>query len=122
MDTRLVLTNAVYFNAAWASQFEKDFTVDGTFIKADGAEVTTPTMNQENALGYADLEYYQVIRMSYEGKVLEMVERGRAAGRGAPGSTQPFAHVRAVFGGFEISPPPAPPPSAVWSEQRRSGF
>ena len=29
--TRLVLTNAVYFNAAWANQFNKSSTADGTF-------------------------------------------------------------------------------------------
>ena len=73
VDTRLVLTNAVYFNAAWASKFEEEYTVDGTFTKADGTEVTTPMMNQETGLPYADLEDYQVLRMPYDGNELEMV-------------------------------------------------
>jgi serpin B len=42
--TVLVLTNAVYFNAAWRTPFAKD-TADGPFTRADGTSVRVPIMN-----------------------------------------------------------------------------
>jgi serpin B len=44
-DTRLVLTNAVYFNAAWKQAFDPDNTYDGSFTLLDGSTVTTKFMN-----------------------------------------------------------------------------
>jgi serpin B len=44
--TRLVLTNAVYFNAAWRTPFESNNTRDSTFSLLDGSQVTTKFMNQ----------------------------------------------------------------------------
>ena len=38
--TRLVLTNAIYFNAAWQYPFQEDMTEDGPFYLLDGGEVT----------------------------------------------------------------------------------
>jgi serpin B len=43
-DTRLVLTNAVYFNAAWLMPFDPTNTHDGTFNLVDGTTVTTKLM------------------------------------------------------------------------------
>ena len=40
--TRLVLTNAIFFNAAWLNPFEEGLTRDGTFHLLDGGEVTVP--------------------------------------------------------------------------------
>ena len=40
--TRLVLTNAIYFNAAWAQPFDKNATADGPFTLLDGSQVTVP--------------------------------------------------------------------------------
>ena len=37
-NTRLVLTNAVYFNAAWKRPFDKG-TSDGAFTRLDGSTV-----------------------------------------------------------------------------------
>jgi len=42
--TRLVLTNAVYFNAAWMTPFDPENTRDGTFNLLDGTTVTTKFM------------------------------------------------------------------------------
>jgi serpin B len=42
--TRLVLTNAVYFNAAWLNPFDPNNTHDGTFSLVDGTTVTTKFM------------------------------------------------------------------------------
>ena len=43
-STRLVLTNAVYFNAAWMQPFDPENTHDGTFNLLDGTTVTTKFM------------------------------------------------------------------------------
>jgi serpin B len=45
--TRLVLTNAVYFNAAWLTPFDPQDTSDGTFNRLDGTTVTTKFMGAE---------------------------------------------------------------------------
>ncbi len=42
--TRLVLTNAVYFNAAWMQPFDPENTHDGVFNLLDGTTVTTKFM------------------------------------------------------------------------------
>ncbi|MBW1881660.1 MAG: serpin family protein, partial [Deltaproteobacteria bacterium] len=51
-DTRLVLTNAIYFKAFWATQFDPDETYDGTFRTPSG-NVTVPLMNMETEVEYA---------------------------------------------------------------------
>ena len=44
--TRLVLTNAVYFNAAWSTPFDPANTHDASFNLLDGSQVTTKFMNE----------------------------------------------------------------------------
>ena len=43
-STRLVLTNAVYFNAAWEFPFPPENTRDGHFTRLDGSQVTAKIM------------------------------------------------------------------------------
>ena len=71
--TRLVLTNAIYFNAAWKYPFEEEMTGDGTFNLLDGGDVTIPMMNQTESFGYTDGDGYQAIEMLYDGNELSMV-------------------------------------------------
>jgi len=71
--TRLVLTNAIYFNAAWAEPFEEDRTQDGTFHLLDGSEVTVPMMRQTTSFGYAQGEGYRAVELPYDGRELSMV-------------------------------------------------
>jgi len=71
--TRLVLTNAIYFNAAWAYPFDGDITADGPFYLIDGGQVTVPMMKQTEAFGYTDGEGYQAIELLYDGDELSMV-------------------------------------------------
>ena len=77
--TRLVLTNAIYFNAAWEYPFDEDITTDGLFYLLDGGEVTVPMMKQTEAFGYTDGEGYQAVELRYDvgelpdGKPLSMV-------------------------------------------------
>ena len=46
-STKLVLTDAVYFNAAWNTPFDPNNTHDGSFTLLDGSNVTVSFMNAE---------------------------------------------------------------------------
>lgn len=71
--TRLVLTNAIYFNAAWEYPFDEDMTADGPFYLLDGGQVTVPMMQQIQSFGYTDGEGYQAVELLYDGDELSMV-------------------------------------------------
>ncbi|MGI5861344.1 MAG: serpin family protein [Myxococcales bacterium] len=80
-DTRLVLTNAVYFNAAWEKQFDEAMTRPGTFHLADGTPVQVPTMAQSEWFKYAEGADYQAIELPYDGGELSMLVILPAAGQ-----------------------------------------
>jgi len=71
--TRLVLTNAVYFNAAWAKPFEEEATVQGVFHGLDGGETDVPMMNQTERFPYAEGDGYQALELPYDGQELSML-------------------------------------------------
>jgi serpin B len=71
--TRLVLTNAIYFNGAWDNPFEPEMTADGTFHLLDGSEVSVPMMRQTKSFGYAEGEGVQAVELPYDGQELSMV-------------------------------------------------
>ena len=71
--TRLVLTNAIYFNAAWAYPFDEKATANGPFYLLDGGQVTVPMMKQTESFGYTEGEGYQAVELLYDGDELSMV-------------------------------------------------
>jgi serpin B len=71
--TRLVLTNAIYFNAAWQYPFNEDTTSDGTFHLLDGGKITVPMMKQTESFGYAKGDTYQAVELPYDGRELSMI-------------------------------------------------
>ncbi len=71
--TRLVLTNAIYFNAAWLFPFDEDATADGTFHLLNGGEVTVPMMHETQSFAYAEGDDYQAVELPYDGRELSMV-------------------------------------------------
>jgi len=71
--TRLVLTNAIYFNAAWEYPFDEDVTADGPFYLLDGGQVIVPMMEQTESFGYTEGEGYQAVELQYDGGELSMV-------------------------------------------------
>ncbi|MDP2731487.1 MAG: serpin family protein [Dehalococcoidales bacterium] len=71
--TRLVLTNAIYFNAAWQYPFGETMTADGLFYLLDGGQVTVPLMKQTESFGYTEGEGYQAVELLYDGGELSMV-------------------------------------------------
>ena len=71
--TRLVLTNAIYFNAAWLYPFTESQTKDGAFHLLDGGEVTVPMMRRTAGFGLAKGDGYQAVELPYDGGELSMV-------------------------------------------------
>jgi serpin B len=71
--TRLVLTNAIYFNAGWAFPFEPQDTEDGPFHLLDGGELTVPMMKQSHEFAYAEGEGYQAVSLPYGVSGVSMV-------------------------------------------------
>ncbi|MFC2070485.1 serpin family protein, partial [Chloroflexota bacterium] len=71
--TRLVLTNAIYFNAAWQYPFNEEATSDDTFYLLDGGQKTIPMMKQTESFGYAKGEYYEAVELPYDGNEFSMV-------------------------------------------------
>jgi serpin B len=71
--TRLVLSNAIYFSAAWQRPFQSDNTQDGAFHLLDGTQITVPLMEQTTNLGYYEGDGVQVVELPYEGNELSML-------------------------------------------------
>lgn len=71
--TRLVLTNAIYFNATWDSPFKKESTTDGQFNLLDNSTVTVPMMRQTGSFNYSSGDNYQAIELPYSGKELSIL-------------------------------------------------
>lgn len=65
--TRLVLVNAIWFKASWATPFDADLTRDGPFRTLDGADVTVPLMRGSLRLPYVDGDGFQAVRLPYAG-------------------------------------------------------
>ena len=70
--TRLVLTNAIYFNGDWASPFKQRSTHRAPFQVSPGERVRVPMMYQTGRFGYAHLDGLQVLEMKYKGGDLSM--------------------------------------------------
>lgn len=71
--TRLVLTNAIYFNAAWKLPFQPEATANGPFHLINGGDVTVPMMKQTENFGYAKSGNYLAVELPYDGDELSMV-------------------------------------------------
>ncbi|MFC1847131.1 serpin family protein, partial [Chloroflexota bacterium] len=71
--TRLVLANAIYFNAAWQHQFDEDNTIDMPFHPLDGDTIYIPTMRQTESFNYTEDNGYQAVELPYDGGELSMV-------------------------------------------------
>jgi len=71
--TRLVLTNAIYFNAAWAQPFNRSMTADGPFYLLDGTQVAVPMMRESQPVSYVRATGYQAVELFYDGGELSML-------------------------------------------------
>jgi serpin B len=72
--TRLVLTNAIYFKAAWQQQFEEAQTTLQPFFKSPQDTVSVPMMGMMDArFPYAETPDVQVLELPYSGDSLVML-------------------------------------------------
>lgn len=73
--TRLVLANAIYFNATWQNTFDEALTREAPFFLLDGSQVAVPMMAQSGpkGLGYTAGENFQAVELPYSGGQLSMV-------------------------------------------------
>lgn len=71
-DTRLVLVNAMYLGAPWASPFPASETADAAFFVDGTAEVQAPTMTLETDLTLAAGPGFRAVELPYRGAELAM--------------------------------------------------
>lgn len=70
---RMVLTNAVYFKAAWDEQFSPRATQPGAFKLAEGKEIQVPMMHQMARFGYLKGDDFAALQMNYARGKLSMI-------------------------------------------------
>jgi serine protease inhibitor len=70
--TVLVLANAVYLKADWATAFIEEPTVDAAFHRSDGTVMTAPMMHRTGAMRYASGPGWQAVELPYAGDELAM--------------------------------------------------
>jgi len=72
-DTRLVLTNAIYFKAAWETQFRKEESRREKFHVSLNKDVDAEMMKQTHSFGLAELEGFKLLVMPYKGGEASML-------------------------------------------------
>ncbi len=71
--TRLILTNAVYFNAEWANKFNKELTNKDEFYCLDNTIIKTEMMYQRHHHPISQTEDYTILEIPYKGYEYSML-------------------------------------------------
>ncbi len=71
--TRIVLTNAVWFKASWASHFSEASTTNQSFFNKDGSTSSVPFMNQMFTVSYVQADGCQAVDIPYAGNNFSML-------------------------------------------------
>lgn len=66
-DTRLVLTNALYFKAAWRHSFSKPATGPASFRLRHDKLIEIPTMQTTQSFGHSNADGYTAVTLPYAG-------------------------------------------------------
>jgi serpin B len=72
-ETRMVLTNAIYFMSNWENEFNEHFTKERPFTLLDGSEVECAQMQRHGRFGYMETADFQAISLPYKGNDLDMI-------------------------------------------------
>lgn len=81
-QTRLVLTNAVFFKASWAAPFSVSETRPDVFTLRDSRTVDVPMMYRKSIrLAYTEEAGYQAVQLPYVGQEVDMLVVLPATGR-----------------------------------------
>lgn len=70
-DMVMLMVNALYFNAPWATAFDADVTRQTLFHGRDG-DSTVPMMSRKAMFNYAEYQGAQMIEIPYEGGIYAM--------------------------------------------------
>jgi serpin B len=71
--SRLILTNAIYFKAAWADQFSKNATENEDFHLSAGKTIQAPTMRNSGGYYYLKGPSFQALLLPYEKGEISML-------------------------------------------------
>lgn len=71
-QTRLVLTNAIYFLGEWESPFKKESTKPAPFFTSKTEQKDVPTMHQTGMFRYAATDGVKVVDLPYQNGALAM--------------------------------------------------
>lgn len=66
-DTRMILTNAVYFKGRWLQPFSPELTVPEPFYVTETESKDVPMMKEDRESLYADVEGVKLLKLSYGG-------------------------------------------------------
>lgn len=72
-DTRVVLANAIYFQANWRDAFDEKQTWNAPFWISNDEQIETPTMQQTGAFEYGETDDMQILALPYAGESVYMV-------------------------------------------------
>ncbi|MFA6887983.1 MAG: serpin family protein [Candidatus Woesearchaeota archaeon] len=72
-ETKLILTNAIYFKGKWEYPFKESNTKDKEFTTFTGESVQVPMMYAEKYYKYAETDDVQVLEIPYEGDTISMI-------------------------------------------------
>ena len=75
-STRLVLTNAIYFQGIWEWEFDKSDTFEEGFIITPDNVVKSPMMHmspEKTKFNYAETEDLQILELPYKGEKISML-------------------------------------------------
>lgn len=72
-NTRLVLSNAIFFSGAWATPFDPQQTHAGDFHALDGSTAQVPLMHLAHSLGYARGQGFAAVELPYSNRDLSLM-------------------------------------------------
>jgi serpin B len=72
-DTRMVLVNAVYFNASWAKKFEPSATAPAPFTRSDGSVAQVSMMHETESMEYGKGDGWEAVSIPYDGNELALL-------------------------------------------------
>lgn len=72
-DTRLVLTNAIYFKGDWKQQFKASETKAEPFFTAPDTKMTVQLMRQLHSFRYTETDALQAVELPYIGRLSMVV-------------------------------------------------
>jgi len=71
-STRLIITNAVYFNGKWINEFDEHDTKERKYYPSANDEIIVDTMYIKHHLNYGESSNAKIIELPYKGNELSM--------------------------------------------------